>query len=77
MAEIREIIGEVLELDDDEFTDTGHFVEDYEADSLRAIEILARLEKKYNVEIPQSELARMINVKTVYEVLAEHAGWQD
>lgn len=77
MAQIREIIGEVLELDDDEFTDTGHFVEDYEADSLRAIEILARLEKKYNVEIPQSELARMINVKTVYEVLAEHAGWRD
>jgi acyl carrier protein len=72
MAELREIVAEVLELDDDELSDTGDFVEMYEADSLRAIEILARLEKKYKVEIPQSELAEMRNLKAVGEVVARY-----
>ena len=67
--ELREIVAEVLEVDPEELTDTGDFVEDYEADSLRAIEILARLEKKYRVEIPQSELAGMRTLKGVGEVV--------
>ena len=47
IEEVREIISEVLELEPGELTDDGSFVEDYGADSLRAIEILAQLEKKY------------------------------
>jgi acyl carrier protein len=74
LAELREIIAEVLEIDTDELTDTGDFVEEYEADSLRAIEILARLEKKYKVEIPQAELAQMRNLKGVGEVVGRYAG---
>ncbi len=76
LDEIREIVAEVLELEPEEISETSHFIGEHEADSLRAIEILARLEKKYKVEIPQSELPKMINLTEVYNVLAEHAGWQ-
>lgn len=69
MQELREVVAEVLEVETDELTDTGDFVEEYEADSLRAIEILARLEKRYRVEIPQSELAGMRTLKGVREVV--------
>ncbi|MDJ0346540.1 acyl carrier protein [Streptomyces sp. H10-C2] len=75
LDEIREIVAEVLELEPEEIADAGLFVEEYEADSLRAIEILARLEKKYKVEIPQSELPKMVNLTEVYNILAQHAGW--
>ncbi|WP_242586318.1 thioesterase domain-containing protein [Streptomyces sp. MST-110588] len=47
----------------------------HNADSLRAIEILAALEKQFAVVINQSELPRMVNLKGVYEVVAESAGW--
>ncbi|CCH18666.1 acyl carrier protein [Micromonospora lupini] len=77
MAELREIVAEVLELEPEEVADTADFVEEYEADSLRAIEILARIEKKYKVEIPQAELNEMRSLKAVHEVVARHAGWQD
>jgi len=73
--QLREIVAEVLELEPEEVTDTGGFIEDYEADSLRAIEILARIEKKYKIEIPQSQLPRMRNLKAVYEVVAQYANW--
>ncbi|MET8307407.1 MULTISPECIES: acyl carrier protein [unclassified Micromonospora] len=77
VAELREIVAEVLELEPEEVADTADFVEEYEADSLRAIEILARIEKKYRVEIPQAELNEMRSLKAVHEVVARHAGWQD
>lgn len=71
-GDLREIVAEVLEIDIDELTDTGDFVEEYEADSLRAIEILARIEKQFRIEIPQEELAQMRNLRAVNEVLARY-----
>jgi acyl carrier protein len=69
LAELREIVAEVLEIEPEELTDDGDFVNEYEADSLRAIEILARIEKLYKVEIPQSELADMRNLAAVHDVV--------
>lgn len=75
LEELRELVAEVLEVDTDELTDDGDFQQEYEADSLRAIEMLARIEKKYGIEIPQQQLASMQNLKSVYEITANHAGW--
>ncbi|MEU5904157.1 acyl carrier protein [Micromonospora sp. NPDC000316] len=75
--QLREIIAEVLEIETDELTDTGDFAEEYQADSLRAIEILARIDKAFKVEIPQSELPELRNLKATYEAVTRHAGWQD
>ncbi len=74
-ARIKEIVCEILEIEEDEITDTSLFIEDHEADSLRAIEILASLEKAFGIVIEQSELPRMANLNGVYEVTAESAGW--
>lgn len=71
MARIKRIVCEILELDEDEVTETSLFVEDHDADSLRAIEILASLEKEFGVLIDQAELSRMVNLATVYEVVSE------
>ncbi|MEU6720243.1 acyl carrier protein [Nonomuraea sp. NPDC046802] len=75
--QLREIVAEVLELEPEEVADGGDFVEEYDADSLRAIEILARIEKTWKVEIPQAELNEMRNLKAVYEVVARYAGWEE
>jgi acyl carrier protein len=71
MARIKEIVCDVLELEEGEVTDTSLFSEDHDADSLRAIEILASLEKAFGVVIDQSELTRMVNLNGVYEVVTE------
>src|ERR1044072_2170558 len=57
---IAAIVSEVLEIDQTELTEHSLFKEDHGADSLRAIEILAALERTFGVEISQSELARMV-----------------
>jgi acyl carrier protein len=74
-ARIKAIVCEILELDEHVVTETSLFAHDHGADSLRAIEILAALEKEFGVRIAQSELARMVNLSGVYQVTAQAAGW--
>ncbi|MEU9481784.1 acyl carrier protein [Streptomyces sp. NPDC048191] len=71
--EIKEIVCDILELEPEEVTETSLFKEDHGADSLRAIEILANLERSFGVVIDQAELARMVNLENVYQVVAEAA----
>lgn len=75
LDELREMVADVLELEPEEIEDAADFVDAYDADSLRAIEILARVEKKYKVEIPQSELPKMRTLDAVHDVVARYAGW--
>ncbi|AXK33546.1 acyl carrier protein [Streptomyces armeniacus] len=68
-AKVREILVESLELEE-ELTRTGLFKEDYDADSLGAIEVLSALEKTFGVTIEQDELPNMVNFEAVLEVLS-------
>jgi acyl carrier protein len=70
--QIKEVVCEILEIEEDEITDTSLFKEDHDADSLRAIEILAALERTFKVKIPQDELARMVNMKGILEVVDQY-----
>jgi acyl carrier protein len=75
LQKIREIIAEHLEVNPEDLSDTSLLVEDHGADSLARIDILAALEKEFSVTIDQDDLERMVNVKGVYSVVAEAAGW--
>jgi acyl carrier protein len=70
-AQIKSIVCEILELDESEVSHDSLFKEDHGADSLRAIEILAALEREFDVEIGQDELARMVNLDGIYAVLTD------
>ena len=74
-GKIKEIVCNILELDEDEVTDTSLFQEEHGADSLRAIEILASVEKEFNIVIDQDKLSQLVNLKGVYDVVADAAGW--
>lgn len=69
--QIVTLVSEILEIDTEAMTTTSRFKEDHGADSLRAIEILAALERGFNIEIDQAELARMVNLQGIYDVVAE------
>jgi acyl carrier protein len=70
---LRAIVVEVLELEPEELTDTSSFIDDHEADSLLAIEILARIEKDFGIVIPQDDLTEMANLDGVRAVVARSA----
>jgi acyl carrier protein len=70
---ISEIIAQELELEPSELTETGDFVDEYDADSLSLITILARIEKEAGVVVPQNELENMRNLAGVFVVTEKYA----
>ncbi|MEU6115240.1 acyl carrier protein [Streptomyces sp. NPDC047117] len=70
-ATIKGIICDVLEIEPDDMTDTSRFKEDHAADSMGAIEILSQLERAFGIDIEQAELARMVNLECVVNVVGE------
>jgi acyl carrier protein len=70
---ISEIIMQELELEPGDLRETGDFVDDYDADSLSLITILARIEKEGGVVVPQDELQNMRNLAGVFAVTEKYA----
>jgi|LSQX01.3.fsa_nt_gb acyl carrier protein len=66
--QVKELIAEIIEKEVDEFGDDASFVDDLGLDSLRALEILAALEKKFKIEIPEEKLTDLTTVNKTVEV---------
>lgn len=71
MQKIRSVIAEVLEVSSEQVEPKSNFITDLGADSLRVIEILARVEQMLGISIDQSYLARMISLESVCEIVGE------
>lgn len=67
--ELKALIAEIVEIEEDRITPDANFVEDLGMDSMMALEILAALEKKYKLKIPEENLTKMTNLKQVIEIV--------
>lgn len=74
LAELRHVISDVLDLDEEGVTDDAHFVEDLGVSSLMALEVMVVLEKKYGVKIAEEELKEMTSVRKVHDLLTAKRG---
>lgn len=64
-------IAEICEVDLDEVTEEADFIDDLGADSLKALELLASLEKEFGIKIPETSLKRMTSLKNTMDVLRD------
>lgn len=60
--EIRKMVAEVLETKPEEIDPEARFVEDLGMDSMMALEILAAIEKKFKVVIPEDMLPKFTSL---------------
>ena len=63
--EVRDVIAEIIEKDPQEIGMDTHLVNDLGADSMMALEILASLEKKYKVVVPEEELPNLVSLRKI------------
>jgi acyl carrier protein len=66
-SEIREIIAQILEVEPEKITPDAKFVQDLGMDSMMALEIIAAIEKKYRIMIPEDQMTKL---NTLAEVIA-------
>ena len=67
--EMKEMIAEQLNCDENEITADTSFKDDLGADSLDLFELVMALEDEYNIEIPAEELTDLETVGDVIEYL--------
>ncbi|MDD5044790.1 MAG: acyl carrier protein [Candidatus Omnitrophica bacterium] len=70
-SEIKNIIAEILEKDPEEIKPESRFIEDLGMDSMMALEILAAMEKKYKIAIPEEKLAALTNLNATLAIARE------
>ncbi|OGW82839.1 MAG: hypothetical protein A2987_02000 [Omnitrophica bacterium RIFCSPLOWO2_01_FULL_45_10] len=69
--EIRSLVAEILEVDEEKITPEARFVEELGMDSMMALEILASVEKKYKIRIPEEYLTKVTTLNSMVEIARE------
>ena len=71
--EIKDVVANQLNISDkSKITDTASFVDDLNADSLDLVELIIKLEKRYDIKIPQEEQEKIKNVADAAKYIEEH-----
>jgi acyl carrier protein len=67
--DIISIIAEVAGVEEDEINSGSKLVEDLEIDSIKAIEIVVAIEKKFNIRIRDEDVPKITTVNQATEVV--------
>ncbi len=74
--DMRALVAEILETEPDQLDLSAKFVKDLGMDSMMALEILAGIEKKYRIVIPEDMLSKFTDldatIKLVTEILVKN-----
>jgi acyl carrier protein len=65
--EIKQLVGEIIEIPPEKIDPQADFFNDLGVDSLKAIEIVAAFEKKYRIIIPERDIPKVRNLSQIVE----------
>ena len=71
-SDIRNLVAEIIEKEPAEIKSDARFVEDLGVDSMMALEILAGIEKKYKIAIPEEKLAEFKTLDSIVGIAKEY-----
>jgi acyl carrier protein len=69
--ELQDLAGEILGIDPDQVQMDKSFQRDLAADSLDLVELIAAIEDKYDVELPDDELEKMKVIGDLWKFLEQ------
>ena len=70
--EIKSLISTISEIPQEQIDETKDFFKDLGIDSMKALEIIASIEKKYKIIIPEEEIPKITNLNAVYSFIEEY-----
>jgi acyl carrier protein len=67
--ELRAMVAEILEVEPESIDKNAHFVKDLGMDSMMALEILAGIEKKYRIVVPEDLLSKFTSLNETGKIV--------
>lgn len=69
---VREIICDMLDLEEDEVTMESNLTEDLELDSLDLVDLAMSFEDEFKTEVPEQAIAEIKTVGDIVKYIEEH-----
>lgn len=69
--QIRQILASQLEIEAEQVTNTAKLVEDLDIDSLDIVELTIKFENRFEIDIPEHDLAGLRSVKDLIAMISE------
>ena len=69
--DLRELVATILEVEPETIDAEAGFVKDLGMDSMMALEILASIEKKYKIVIPEETLAKFTTLSQTIKIVKD------
>ena len=70
--DVKDLIADIIEVDVASLDPDANLVEDLGMDSMMALEILASLEKRFKIKLPEDELPKITTVNRAIEVAKKY-----
>ncbi len=70
-GDLRELVATILEVEPNTIDEKASFVKDLGMDSMMALEILASIEKKYKIVIPEEALAKFTSLNQTVKIVQD------
>ena len=67
--QLKELIIELLEVDEERILLEASFIDDFEADSLDFIELITAVEDAFSIEIPDEDMEKMLTVQDAVDYI--------
>lgn len=69
---VKKIIAEQLSVGEDQVSGEASFVDDLGADSLDTVELVMALEEEFEIDIPDEEAEKIVNVQDAVDYIKAH-----
>ncbi|HBB28849.1 MAG TPA: acyl carrier protein [Clostridiales bacterium] len=66
---IKKIVSEVSEVNEADFDENTELVDELNVDSMMALEIMTKLEKEFEITIPEDQLPKFTSVKEIGKII--------
>lgn len=69
--EVKALVAEITEIPIADLKEAARFTEDLGVDSMMALEIIASIEKKYKIVVPEDKIPTLRSLQNVYDLMEQ------
>ena len=72
LTRVKQVVSDVLKIENSEITDEANFVFDLGADSMQSVELVAGFEEEFDIEMDQDRALEVQNIDDAVNFIAEY-----
>ena len=72
LTRVKDVVGNVLKVENSEITDESNFIFDLGADSMQSVELVAGFEEEFDIEMDEDRALEVQSIEDAVNFIAEY-----